>query len=184
MPPRELHSAEDEPKQHALRAAARRTTVHSEDEDMPLLYPDSAEEGPGQHVVLAAKRRATPWRARQRQRLLQREEPEEPPEDEEVSDGEGDIHPDCTSQEERQRPVRREDTEEPRKDEEVSDSEEDGHPECTSQEDCCGCAADRLVRHWLDGDECDIYCQRCWESFLEFNSQLVGVWQDTQEPYK
>ena len=195
MAPLELHSAEDEPGQHALRAAARRTTVRGEDDDMPLLDRNSAEEGPGQHVIRAAERRATPRErtgaqpaqhqsARQRQRLLQREEPEEPLEDEEVSDSEGDVHPDCTCQEERQHPVRREHTEEPPKDKEVVDSEGDAHPECTSQEDCCGSAADRLVRHWLDGEEGDIYCHRCWEFFLEYNPQLVGVWQDTQEPYK
>jgi len=128
-----------------------------EDEDMPPLDPDSVEdEEPGQHAVRAAARRATAGRqgagarpAQQRQRLVRREEPEEPPEDEEVMDGEGEVH-----------------------------------PECTSQEDCCGSPADRLVRHRLDGDEGDVYCQSCWESFLEQNPQLDGVWEDTQEPYK
>jgi len=64
------------------------------------------------------------------------------------------------------------------------DGEGEVHPECTSQEDCCGSPADRLVRHRLDGDEGDVYCQSCWESFLEQNPQLDGVWEDTQEPYK
>eukprot|EP00933_Yihiella_yeosuensis_P010814 TRINITY_DN11765_c0_g2_i1.p1 TRINITY_DN11765_c0_g2~~TRINITY_DN11765_c0_g2_i1.p1 ORF type:complete len:427 (-),score=70.70 TRINITY_DN11765_c0_g2_i1:57-1337(-) len=52
------------------------------------------------------------------------------------------------------------------------------HPECTSQEDCIGSPSDNLVRHMLGDEPGDLYCQACWESFLQQNPALVGMWWD------
>jgi len=59
-----------------------------------------------------------------------------------------------------------------------------GHPECTSKEDCIGDPGCRLVQHLLEGDPGDIYCQACWDSFLDQNKGLQAVFMDTQEPYE
>lgn len=61
---------------------------------------------------------------------------------------------------------------------------EGGHPECTSKEDCIGDPECRLVQHLLDGDPGDIYCQACWDSFLDQNKGLQAVFMDTNEPYE
>eukprot|EP00931_Biecheleriopsis_adriatica_P039661 TRINITY_DN2266_c0_g1_i1.p1 TRINITY_DN2266_c0_g1~~TRINITY_DN2266_c0_g1_i1.p1 ORF type:complete len:417 (-),score=110.36 TRINITY_DN2266_c0_g1_i1:89-1339(-) len=60
---------------------------------------------------------------------------------------------------------------------EIGESE-GGHPECTSEEDCIGKPSDNLVRHMLEGDAGDVYCQTCWESFLSQNANLSGMWED------
>mmetsp|Transcript_39418 Transcript_39418/g.122256 ORF Transcript_39418/g.122256 Transcript_39418/m.122256 type:complete len:440 (+) Transcript_39418:3-1322(+) len=94
---------------------------------------------------------------------------------------------------------RRQPSPEPMKDEEEEDSllgeepdlgaaqlGEAGHPDCTSEEDCIGLASNSLVRHILEGNRGDIYCQTCWESFLQQNHSLEGVWEDgptAGEPY-
>jgi len=53
-----------------------------------------------------------------------------------------------------------------------------GHPECTSGEDCIGTAVDLKVRHLLDGSPADIYCEPCWNSFLEASADLEGEFED------
>lgn len=50
----------------------------------------------------------------------------------------------------------------------------EGHPACTSQEDCIGTPDSRLVRHLLNGKRGDVYCKKCWESFLQANPTLEG----------
>merc|ERR1712137_322431 len=52
------------------------------------------------------------------------------------------------------------------------DEEIQKHPECTSGEDCIGSSSDKLVRHILEGDMGDLYCESCWQSFLEQNPSL------------
>jgi len=56
--------------------------------------------------------------------------------------------------------------------------ETDKHPSCTSAEDCIGTRYDQLFRHLLDGNPGDLYCQSCWESFLEQNPSLESVPED------
>ena len=60
----------------------------------------------------------------------------------------------------------------------AKESETGPHPECTSEEDCVGKPSDNLVRHMLEGDAGDVYCQSCWESFLSQNATLDGQWED------
>ncbi len=60
----------------------------------------------------------------------------------------------------------------------AKDSETGPHPECTSEEDCVGKPSENLVRHMLEGDAGDVYCQSCWESFLSQNATLDGQWED------
>lgn len=55
------------------------------------------------------------------------------------------------------------------------------HAECTSEQDCVGFATDSLVRHMLDGDPGDIYCQSCWAQFVTNNTDLVGVFEDGEK---
>lgn len=62
--------------------------------------------------------------------------------------------------------------------ENAKDNETGPHPECTSEEDCVGKPSDNLVRHMLEGDAGDVYCQSCWESFLSQNATLEGQWED------
>lgn len=54
-------------------------------------------------------------------------------------------------------------------------NQHDRHPACTSAEDCIGTRYDGLLRHLLDGEPGDVYCQSCWESFLEQNPDLEGI---------
>lgn len=58
------------------------------------------------------------------------------------------------------------------------DEEAGPHPECTSEEDCVGKTSDCLVRHMLEGDAGDVYCESCWKSFLSQNPTLEGIWED------
>lgn len=60
----------------------------------------------------------------------------------------------------------------------AKESETGPHPECTSEEDCVGKPSENLVRHMLEGDAGDVYCQSCWESFLSQNATLDGQWED------
>lgn len=60
---------------------------------------------------------------------------------------------------------------------------EGGRDGCTSQEDCIGSADDRLIVHQLNGESGDVYCEACWQSFLEQNPSLPGVFQDNNQPY-
>lgn len=53
-----------------------------------------------------------------------------------------------------------------------------GHPDCTSVEDCIGSRRDNLVRHMLADEQGDMYCETCWESFLDQNPHLEGIWED------
>jgi len=53
-----------------------------------------------------------------------------------------------------------------------------GHPECTSNEDCIGNPAELKVRHLLDGEPADLYCEACWNSFIETTPSLEGVYED------
>lgn len=55
------------------------------------------------------------------------------------------------------------------------------HPQCTSGEDCMGTTADCLVRHIMEGDPGDIYCQACWAFFLKKNTELEGTWEDGEK---
>jgi len=59
-----------------------------------------------------------------------------------------------------------------------------GHSECASAEDCLGNEMDRLIRHRLDGELRDIYCEACWLSFLSENAGLDGVCAVTGTDYK
>jgi len=56
--------------------------------------------------------------------------------------------------------------------------EEGGHPECTSGTDCLGSPLDRLVRHMIEGEDGDVYCEACWHSFMYHNPDLEGIWED------
>jgi len=58
---------------------------------------------------------------------------------------------------------------------EAVDEEIKRHPECTSAEDCIGASSDKLVRHIIDDDMGDLYCESCWQSFLEQNPSLESV---------
>lgn len=49
-----------------------------------------------------------------------------------------------------------------------------GHPLCTSEDDCIGVPEDCLVRHLLNGQPGDVYCESCWESFVAKNPILEG----------
>eukprot|EP00437_Effrenium_voratum_P019158 CAMPEP_0181459468 /NCGR_PEP_ID=MMETSP1110-20121109/32841_1 /TAXON_ID=174948 /ORGANISM="Symbiodinium sp., Strain CCMP421" /LENGTH=423 /DNA_ID=CAMNT_0023583989 /DNA_START=37 /DNA_END=1308 /DNA_ORIENTATION=- len=53
-----------------------------------------------------------------------------------------------------------------------------GHPECTSDGDCLGNPESSLVRHIIEGDDGDVYCEVCWASFLAHNEELEGQWED------
>ena len=69
--------------------------------------------------------------------------------------------------------------------EEEEDDEEDGaegHPECASQEDCIWCSKSRMVQHLVDGDPGDVYCEECWQTFLEHNPSLVGEVRGSDQP--
>ena len=61
--------------------------------------------------------------------------------------------------------------EEPAPDERGSDQ---GHPRCTSGADCQGSSRDPLIQHLVDGAVGDIYCEKCWKSFLEMHPALKG----------
>lgn len=131
-----------------------------EDEVMPPVCEagDSQDDEHGAHAIRAAHRRATTGRAKQPQRQQTR-----------------------AAQAPAQATAR-----EPEPEEQVDlddGPEAEGHPTCTSQEDCCGTPADSLVRHLLDGSEGDVYCQACWESFLDQNPNLEGVFEETNEPF-
>lgn len=56
--------------------------------------------------------------------------------------------------------------------------EENGHPECTSAGDCLGAPSDGLVRHMIEGEDGDVYCEACWHSFMFHNPDLEGLWED------
>ena len=50
-----------------------------------------------------------------------------------------------------------------------------GHPECTSgADDCIGSTESRLVRDLCKGKAGDLYCEPCWDSCYEQNSNLQG----------
>ncbi len=56
------------------------------------------------------------------------------------------------------------------------------HPECTSGADnCIGSTESRLVRHLHEGKAGDIYCEPCWASFYERNSNVQGEFLDDDE---
>merc|ERR1712217_277745 len=44
--------------------------------------------------------------------------------------------------------------------------DDSGHPRCTSEGDCIGGAEDALIQHILNGEAGDLYCEKCWESFV------------------
>mmetsp|Transcript_30555 Transcript_30555/g.83970 ORF Transcript_30555/g.83970 Transcript_30555/m.83970 type:complete len:388 (+) Transcript_30555:125-1288(+) len=54
------------------------------------------------------------------------------------------------------------------------EGQEEGHPQCTSAEDCIGSQEEKLVQHIFNGSLGDIYCCKCWESFLLHNPTLEG----------
>lgn len=54
---------------------------------------------------------------------------------------------------------------------------------CMSSEDCCGFPGDRLVQHVLNGQLADVYCENCWETFLDNYPCLQGVLKGTSQPY-
>jgi len=42
-----------------------------------------------------------------------------------------------------------------------------GHPDCTCAQECRGNPATRLVRHILNGQGADVYCETCWADFMK-----------------
>lgn len=54
-----------------------------------------------------------------------------------------------------------------------------GHPLCTSGDACVGNPDSKLVRHMTaDGQPGDLYCEDCWNNFVEENPSLEGVFED------
>eukprot|EP00913_Durusdinium_trenchii_P007681 g7217.t1 len=49
--------------------------------------------------------------------------------------------------------------------------EDNGHPECTSANDCLGTPADGLVRHMIEGEDGDVYCE-AWTD-CDRNTQIT-----------
>eukprot|EP00747_Dinoflagellata_sp_TGD_P018947 gnl/TRDRNA2_/TRDRNA2_126840_c1_seq1.p1 gnl/TRDRNA2_/TRDRNA2_126840_c1~~gnl/TRDRNA2_/TRDRNA2_126840_c1_seq1.p1 ORF type:complete len:421 (-),score=66.67 gnl/TRDRNA2_/TRDRNA2_126840_c1_seq1:60-1322(-) len=139
-----------------------------------------------QFIKTAVKSLFASWKAEEQQRPAKRRKTSSsqpavslPPAKEELDEGEcedeceGECEDEC--EDEDGPPMDQSDV--------ASDDRPDGHPQCTSSEDCIGSPSERLVRHVLEGDPGDLYCEVCWKSFLGQNSVLEGIWDDDGMPF-